>query len=544
MTLQIVIVSLGAVLFLIALEQFYRAYRLSEAIQKNGRWFVLGFMVLGFLVGYLIFINHLLAQSSPTPTDQLVSIIFFGGSIFVLTCSYLFLSTTSDLMGTLDRNEHQRKQLMDQAEVLGQTVDRKTYELSLEKARLADEASRAQVLEKERMEMKLVANQRLEGIGLMASGIAHDFNNLLVGILGNASYAKQLGPDEASDFAEALEDVVEAAERAADLTQQLTAYCGKGPSALERVDFGATTQEMLGLMRSSLAVNVKIVSELTDDLARVWGDAARFRQLIMNLVTNGVEATPSEGGNLIIRTGLKELSDSELSEYRSSSNIEAGSYVYFEVQDEGPGVSESDQSRVFDPFFSTKGIGRGLGLAAAEGIASSHGGAIILSSTPGQGARVRAIFPVILEESDSVDSGDPGERSPRRLGKILVVDDELIVLDTIRRGLRRAGYEVETASDRAGFRQLIESAEKEFSAAIIDVMIPDIAFDDMFESLRSRFPEMPIIISSGYSDLDHWDKFSNEKLVSFLTKPYRVESLLAEISRFGAIPDQGAGVAG
>ena len=195
-------------------------------------------------------------------------------------------------------------------------------------------------------------------------------------------------------------------------------------------------------------------------------------------------------------------------------------------------------------FFSTKGIGRGLGLAAAEGIASSHGGAIILSSTPGQGARVRAIFPVILEESDSVDSGEPRERSPRRLGKILVVDDELIVLDTIRRGLRRAGYEVDTASDKAGFRQLIESAEKEFSAAIIDVMIPDIAFDDMFESLRSRFPEMPIIISSGYSDLDHWDKFSNEKLVSFLTKPYRVESLLAEISRFGAIPDQDAGVAG
>nr|MCS5635591.1 hypothetical protein [Myxococcota bacterium] len=249
-------VLLGVVLFLLALRQFRMAYQLSREREKAGRWVLLGLMVAAFLAGYLIFIQSMMNEKVPSDTDRLVSVIFLGGSIFVLVCAHLFQSTTRSLIRSLEENEDQRDKLASQAENLARAVDQKSLKIAEQRRRLAEEVNRSQELEKQRLEARMLARQRLEGIGLMASGIAHDFNNLLVGILGNASYAKQLGPTEITEFREVLTDVEKAADRAAELTQQLTAYCGSDPVSLEAIDLSFLGEEMLSLMRSAIDAKV------------------------------------------------------------------------------------------------------------------------------------------------------------------------------------------------------------------------------------------------------------------------------------------------
>jgi len=365
----------------------------------------------------------------------------------------------------------------------------------------------------------------------MASGIAHDFNNLLVGILGNASYVRQLGPSEGVDFEEAMADVESAAERAAELTQQLNDYCGRGPAALDLVDLSAMTAEVLSLIRTSIDPKVTVVTDLSAELPPIWGDPSRLQQFVMNLVNNGCE------GKLSVRTGLVELTESEIDSDWMENTADPGPYVFLEIEDDGCGVSNSDQIRVFEPFFSTKGVGRGLGLAAARGIARSHGGEMRLSGVEGEGTTVTAIFPLLLRTEETAHSETREKIGSVRGGRILAVDDELIVLDTIRRGLTRAGYEVDTACNQSEFLELMENLEGEYSAAILDIMMPDIVFEEMLEDLRTNFPKMPILVSSGYSNLDIKQFLDTDELLGFLTKPYRVHELLEAIVSFGAVPD-------
>jgi signal transduction histidine kinase/ActR/RegA family two-component response regulator len=537
--LEVSIVLIGSVLFLGALARFRQVYLISSISGRKDsrvRWLLLGLTVVGFLVGYLIFIFHLLASLVRTPSDQLVSVIFFGGSVFVFVCANLFYSTTDSLVNALKENDLQKTKLNQQATTLKTSVDQKTLELLRERARLAEATTRAEQLDKERLEARMVANQRLESIELMASGIAHDFNNLLVGILGNASYAKQLGPNEGADLIEALEDVEEAADRASELTNQLSSYCGKNRTALQAIDLSELSKEMLSIMRTSIDAKVEVVRDLTDDGPVVWGDSARLRQLIMNLVVNGCEAILPSNGLLFIRTGLVELGEEGANGGRFQDPLPPGSYAYLEVEDQGCGISELDQVHAFEPFFSTKGLGRGLGLAAAQGIVRSHNGGLTLSSVKGEGTKIRAIFPISPNEADKKSVIEDLKQKWARGGRILAVDDELIVLDTIRRGLERVGFSVETVSKESEFFEVINQANADYSAAIVDIMMPDIVFEEMFEALRSRFPQMPILVSSGYSEIDIEGILGDDALLRFLTKPYRIDELVKAITVHGEEP--------
>lgn len=530
---EVSIVLMGSVLFLGALVRLRQVYSISLISGKTNfraRWLALGATVVGFFLGYLIFITHLLASVTRTPSDQLVSVIFFCGSVFVFVCANLFYSTTRSLVDVLRENDLQRVELDQQATALKTSVDRKTLELVQERALLAEATTRSKQLDKERLEARMVANQRLESVEILASGISHDFNNLLVGMLGNASYAKQLGPDEGEELKEALTDVEEAADRAAKLTDQLSSYCGKNRTSLEAIDLSDLSKETLSVIRTSIDAKVKIVNELEDDVPVVWGDPTRIRQLTMNLVINGCEAILPSNGPLIIRTGSVKLDEDSENVGSYQDRLPPGTYAYLEVEDQGCGISELDQARVFEPFFSTKGLGRGLGLAAAEGIARSHNGRLTLSSVEGEGTKVRAIFPVAEHEAAKKSTLENSKQGLVRGAKILAVDDELIVLDTIRRGLERAGFSVDTVSKESEFFEVMSQEKADYSAAIVDIMMPDIVFEEMFAALRNRFPKMPILVSSGYSNIDTQGILGDDSLVRFLTKPYRVDALLKAIS--------------
>lgn len=527
MTWDIAFVSIGILFFIAALDQFRRAYGLSRPQRHAGRWLGLGLFVVGFLVGYLLFIDYLLESQTSNPTNRLVSIVFLGGSAFVLVCGHLFNSTTGDFADLLRNNEEQRDQLERQAETLSMAVDRKTLQLAREKERRALESSRAANLKKERLEARMVAKQRQDGLATMVGGIAHDFNNLLVGILGNASFARQLGPEESDDFDEALADVEVAADRAAELTQHLNDYCGTGRNALDTIDLGGLTAEVLSLIRSAIDANVSVETNFQDELPLVWAESSRLQQIVINLTLNGCEAIVPGTGTLTYRTGLLEVSERDLEVDWLDEPIEAGPYVFLAVEDDGCGISRADQLQLFDPFFSTKGVGRGLGLAAAREVARSHGGSLRVSSSEGEGT----VATVILPPVSRVDEPMPSEAKEGKLEKnqgarILVVDDELIVLDTIRRGLRRVGYIVDTARNESELDELMQVPNVEYASAILDIMMPELVFEKAFEDLRLRFPRMPILVSSGYSDIGTEEFLANDAFVRVLAKPYRVGQLV------------------
>jgi len=536
---EVSIVLIGSVLFLGAMVRFYSIYRISSIsgnTESQTRWLLLGLTVVGFFVGYLMFISHLLASLNRTPSDRLVSIIFFGGSVFVFACANLFYSTTSNLVKSLQENILQRKKLDQQSTKLKNSIDQKTFELAREKARLAEVTTRGETFDRERLKARTMASQRLESAEFLASGIAHDFNNLLVGILGNASYAKQLRPEEGEGLEEALSDIEEAADRAAELTNHLNLCFGRNQNPLESINLSELSNEVVSILRTSIDIRITVVRDLEKDLPRVWGDSVRFRQLIVNLVINGCEAILPSSGLLSVRTGLVELNEESASSGLFRDSLQPGTYVYFEVEDQGCGISDSNRFQVFEPFFSTKGLGRGLGLTAAERIVRSHAGGLILSSIEGEGTKVRAIFPIFRDEADLDPELGDAKGAAAQGRKVLVVDDELIVLDTIRRGLERQGFSVDVASMDSEFRNLMSEPKVVYSAAIVDMMMSSIDFDEIFKVLRSRFPGIPIILSSGYSDIDTDEIFGDDALVRFLAKPYGVDALLEAIAALEGDP--------
>ena len=530
---EVSIVLIGSVLFLGAMVRFRSVYLISSASGNKKfriRWLLLGLTVVGFFIGYLLFISHLLASLDRTPSDRLVSIIFFGGSVFVFVCANLFYSTTSNLVNLLQENILQKKKLDQQSRGLKNSIDRKTLELAREKARLAEVTTRGERFDKERLKARTMASQRLESAELLASGIAHDFNNLLVGILGNASYAKQLRPDEVEGLEEALGEIEEAADRAAELTNHLSFCFGKNQNPLEAINLSELSNEVLSILRTSIDIRITVVRDWKKDLPLVWGDSTRFRQLMVNLVINGCEAILPSSGLLTIRTGIVELGEESATSGQFRDSLQPGAYVYFEVEDQGCGIPDSERFQVFEPFFSTKGLGRGLGLTAAERIVRSHAGGLTLSSTEGEGTKVRAVFPIFRDEADQDPKPRDAKGATAQKGRILVVDDELIVLDTIQRGLERRGFSVDVVSRDSEFLNVMSEPKVVYSAAIVEMMMSSIAFDEAFEVLRSRFPKIPILLSSGYSDIDTDGIFGDDALVRFLAKPYSVDALLEAIA--------------
>lgn len=241
--------------------------------------------------------------------------------------------------------------------------------------------------ERKKLEQQFLEAQKLESLGLLAGGIAHDYNNLLTGIMGSASLLLYKTPPESSD-AQLLGTVIEASERAAELTRQILAYSGKGRFITRRFVVSEAIQQIGDLLHSSLPPGVSLLMDLEPKLPQVNGDWNQIQQIVTNLVTNSVEAIESKSGEVRVSTGVKRIGPG------ANPDVAAGAYVFIEVWDSGRGIDAETRAKMFDPFFSTKFIGRGLGLAAVSGIVRGHRGFIETESAPGQGATLRVFLPV------------------------------------------------------------------------------------------------------------------------------------------------------
>ncbi|NNE43948.1 MAG: response regulator [Gemmatimonadetes bacterium] len=396
-------------------------------------------------------------------------------------------------------------------------------------AGIAIERSRAEE-EQRTMQAKMQHSQKLESLGVLAGGIAHDFNNLLVGILGNADLARRELP-EGTRAVERLDSIVDTAKGAADLCRQMLAYAGKGQLQLESVDLNSLVTHVGRLLEASLPKNASLHFDLTPDLPPVDGDPTQIRQILLNLVTNGSEALEEAGGDVVVETGLADLAREQLDGFLLGDEVEPGRFVYVEVSDDGRGMDDETRLRIFDPFFSTKFAGRGLGLAAVQGIVRRHGGALEVRSRPGRGCRIRVIFPEAVRRADAPVPEAAAPRGAVTTGTILVVDDETVVRDVARDMLRSAGFRVITAVDGEDGLAVYRARRDEIDCVVLDLTMPKLGGEEVFRELTAMDPRLPILISSGYTEEELVARFAGREVSGFVGKPFERDTFIDGVVR-------------
>jgi PAS domain S-box-containing protein len=248
--------------------------------------------------------------------------------------------------------------------------------------------------ERARLHDQILQSQKYEGLGVLAGGIAHDFNNLMTPILGNADLLGQKIPPGSTDHAH-VEAILSASIRASDLCKQMLEYAGSGEYSPEAVDLTDEVEAMSHLLEISTPKSAELVKKLNYQLPVVMVDRIQIRDVILNLLINAAEALEGKAGRITLETGMVELTESGDEHLTIIQKIPSGHYVYLELTDTGSGFDEQTRQKIFDPFYTTKFQGRGLGLSSVLGVLSSHGGGISVISTPGSGSIFRAYFPVI-----------------------------------------------------------------------------------------------------------------------------------------------------
>jgi PAS domain S-box-containing protein len=375
--------------------------------------------------------------------------------------------------------------------------------------------------------------QKLESIGVLAGGIAHDFNNLLHVVLGNADIALSRLPAR-SPAREPLEEVVRATIRAADLTRQMLAYSGKGAFVVRHLDLSHEVREMATLLRTAITKHASLVWELTPDLSPINADATQIRQIVMNLITNASDALQETGGTITLRTGMvppEELNDPRFGvSVEDSSAVSRGKepLVFLEVSDTGQGMTPDTLRRIFDPFFSTKFAGRGLGLAAVMGIVRSHQGTIRIRTDPGHGTSFRVLFPTVPGTAAHQEPPSAARSQWRGSGTILVVEDEEGVREVAERILLDFGFETLVAVDGREALDIMEREGDRVTAVLLDLSMPRMGGQETFRRLRESRPELPVIMMSGYTEQVVVPQFSGPGpgLTAFLQKPFLAEDLV------------------
>jgi signal transduction histidine kinase/CheY-like chemotaxis protein len=368
--------------------------------------------------------------------------------------------------------------------------------------------------------------QKLESLGILAGGIAHDFNNLLTGILGNASLLLDTA-FEGSFEHDRLRDLVNAGERAAQLTQQMLAYSGRGHFITRPLSIGDEAREIAALLRASIPRHVRVQFETDRGAPQVDGDKSQIQQLLMNLVINAAEAIGSESGTVRISTRHQRFDRTTVGFY-PAEKLPPGDYLVLEIQDDGHGMTEATKAQIFDPFFTTKFTGRGLGLAAVLGIVRGHRGGISVESAPGIGTTFRICLPA----SGTAAAASTGkEHAPDALsgqGTILVVDDEAMVRNVAKNSLERYGYRVLLAEDGREAVEIFTGDPRAVSLVLLDMAMPGMDGAETLKRLRAVRAEVSVIASSGYSEMEAAEKFG-EGLAGFLQKPYAAKQLAAKV---------------
>ena len=380
--------------------------------------------------------------------------------------------------------------------------------------------SRQRARDQERQEA-----HRLESLGVMASGVAHDFNNLLSGILGSLDLVRMSLPSD-HEAAGHLDLAEQSSRQAAQLTQQLLAYAGKRRVEFQPLDLNLAVSGFVPVLKAATDHQLELNVELDSRQPVVTGDEAQLHQVLLNLVVNAAEASGDELVPITLRTQVVELTEAGVRE-PGLAELPAGRYAALVVADRGSGMSPDLTRRIFDPFFSTNGLGRGLGLAVVSGIAKAHGGVVIVNSTLGEGTLFQMLLP--MEVPNQMEDQSRAE-SDAEEQLILIVDDEMVVRETARRILEHFGYKTLLASSGDEALQKYRDRPTRIALVLLDQSMPGKRGDMVFRELKEFDSEVCVVLTSGYSERDVTPELMSEGLAGFVPKPFSAEELLEKIS--------------
>ncbi|PWH19809.1 MAG: hypothetical protein DDG58_04300 [Ardenticatenia bacterium] len=386
--------------------------------------------------------------------------------------------------------------------------------------------------EEERLELerRLLRAQKMESLGVLAGGVAHDFNNLLTAIQGHLEMAQQQ-ISNATSVRWHLDVALQVVGRATDLTRQMLAYAGKGQFIVQEVDLNALIEQNRAMFSAALSRSITFDLQLAAQLPPVRADVGQLQQVIMNLITNASEAIGDRHGVITLRTGVQICDAAYLQRSGLEEKPPAGPYVFIEVSDTGCGMDERTRERIFEPFFTTKFTGRGLGMAAVQGIVRALQGAIMVDSQPGHGTTIRILLPVAQPSDFSVPAPAVPVALPEArektvtTGTILVIDDEDMVCELVADALRLMGLQALTASDGEEGVRLFQEHATEIACVILDLTMPCQDGANTYHALRAVRPDIPIILTSGYSLQEVLQRLEGQKPDGFLHKPYPLEEL-------------------
>ena len=371
------------------------------------------------------------------------------------------------------------------------------------------------ITEKLELEDALRHAHKMEAIGKLAGGIAHEFNNILGIIIGNNELVIEELP-EWSLARENTEEIQIAGMRARDVVKQLLTFSRQDNAVKTVRDFKSVVQESIKLIRSSIPANIEIQQTLSDDVYQVLGNETQMNQLLINLCNNAVDAMQRAKALLRIEL-LNKSVDEKYAKHHS--NIKPGQYVKLQVSNNGIGMDKETINRIFEPYFTTKGIGKGsgIGLAVVHGIVKRHGGSIIADSQPGQGSVFTLFLPAY--EGRLEDKKDEGIVLPTGDETILYVDDEPSIARLGKLHLERLGYTAESTTDPLEALEMVKTNIDKFDLVISDMAMPKMTGDHLIIEILKIRPDMPTIICTGYSAKVSEKEATRIGVSSFAMKP-------------------------
>ena len=383
--------------------------------------------------------------------------------------------------------------------------------------------------ERRRLEIQVAYMQRLESLGVVVSGIANDFNNILTGILGNAELALTRVHDD-GELRGMLETIRDAGHRAAGLCGLMLGYAGQGRFLVEPVDLSAMVRRVLGRREGRLPEGVNIEEDLDDDIPLMEGDVSQLERAVCNLLDNATEALGESGGTVRVSTSAHSSNEWYLDDLTLIGQVPEGPTVTVGVADTGCGMGEELAHKVFDPFFSTRSDGRGLGLTAVLGIVRGHQGAIQLETEPGAGSMFQLLFPARPEGRQTMDPDDQTSGSLEDWtgsGTVLLVDDEEFILLVASRILEQLGFDVVSTSNGREAVAAFEHADGDFVCALVDLTMREMDGIDTLKALRRYRSDIPVLLTSGALDPELEQRLAGQSISGFLKKPF----LLADLRR-------------
>ncbi|MFH1112637.1 MAG: PAS domain S-box protein [Pseudomonadota bacterium] len=383
------------------------------------------------------------------------------------------------------------------------------------------------VTEQKRLQNRLAQGQKMEAIGTLAGGIAHDFNNILYAIMGFAELALDNIPEE-DNTREYLKRIWAAGERARFLVNQILTFSRQTEQEKKPILIAPIVKEVCKFIRASLPATIAIYQDIGPGLGSILGDPTQIHQVLMNLCTNAGHAMKKTGGELFVGLHEMDLESVATNEY---PGLPAGTYQRLVVRDTGTGIDPNVRERIFDPYFSTKekGEGTGLGLAVVHGIVQAHKGIIKVESEPAKGTEFQVYLPVV--EKRPVPEKQAGTVPRAGDERILLVDDEEIIVELVRAVLERLGYAVTTTRSSLDALELFRADPAGFDLVVTDMTMPNMTGKDLAKEMLAIRGDIPIILCTGFTELITDEQAKSIGIRELIMKPIAKHDLARTIRR-------------